>query len=167
MGILDIVLLICFVPAIVQGISKGFVQQAISLISILVGVWTAGRFSSMVVSWLSSYFTIDPRLLNIISFTIIVVVAILLLYWIGQLLTKVIKIATLGWLNRLLGVVLSIVTTALLLGLLILLFEGINAKFELVKPTKLEDASVYCALRDFGNKVFPFLKSLISGIPNA
>lgn len=167
MGILDIVLLICFVPAIVQGISKGFVQQAISLVSILIGVWTAGRFSSLIATWLSVYFTIDQRLLNIIAFVLIVIIVILLLYWIGQLLTKVIKITTLGWLNRLLGVVLSIVTTALLLGLLILLFEGINVKFELVKASKLEDASVYCILRDFGSKVFPFLKNLISGIPNA
>ena len=31
MGILDIILLCCFIPAIVQGISKGFISQVISI----------------------------------------------------------------------------------------------------------------------------------------
>ena len=122
MGILDIVLLVCFVPAIVQGITKGFVQQVISLVSIILGVWLATRFSNLIGSWLATYFTIDPKLLNIIAFAIIVILAVLLLYWLGQLITKVIKIATLGWLNRILGVVLAILKTALILGILILLF---------------------------------------------
>lgn len=163
MGILDIVLLLCFVPAIVQGIMKGFVQQVISLVAILVGAWLAFRFSSLIAGWLSAYFTLDPKILNVAAFAIIVILAVLLIYWLGQLITKVIKIATLGWLNRVLGVIFAIAKTALILGLLVMVFESVNGKFGLVKPGKLDDSGVYCLLRNFANSVFPYLKSLVSG----
>ena len=35
MAILDIVILLCFIPAIVSGISKGFVKQVIDFVAIL------------------------------------------------------------------------------------------------------------------------------------
>ena len=38
MTILDIVLLACFIPAIVQGLTKGFIQQVISIAAIIIGV---------------------------------------------------------------------------------------------------------------------------------
>lgn len=167
MGILDIVLLVCFIPAIVQGITRGFVQQVVSLVSIIAGIWIAARFSGIASNWLSQYFTIDPKFLNVITFTIIVILVVLLLYWIGELLTRVIKITTLGWLNSGLGVVLSVAKTILILGLLILLFESVNAKFNLIKPGKLEDAAIYCMLRDLANVIFPYLKNLVSGLPYA
>jgi len=163
MGILDIILLVCFIPAIVEGISKGFVKQVISLVSIIIGAWAAFRFSSMVSAWLSHYLSIDSRLLNIISFSIIVLLAILLLFWIGELVTKVIKVTALGWLNSLLGIIFGILKVALILGLLIMIFEGINAKFSIVKPGVLDDALVYQFLKDTAHNVFPYLKSFVTG----
>jgi len=163
MGILDIILLVCFIPAIVEGISKGFVKQVISTISILIGAWAAFRFSSMVSAWLIQYVKIDPRILNIIAFTIVVILAVLLLFWLGELLTKVIKISALGWLNTILGIVFGIIKTALIIGLLIMLFEGINSKFVLVKPGTLDNAVVYQFLKDTAHNVFPYLKSFVTG----
>lgn len=163
MGIPDIILLLCFIPAIVRGITKGFVLQLISLISIFIGAWLAVKFSSLVSTWLLSYVQIDPKIMKIVSFAIIVVLAILLLYWVGELLTKVIKVATLGWLNRLLGLVFSVIKVALILGLIIILFDGINEKWHLLKPEVLDEAVIYNALKDFGQSVLPFLKSFING----
>ena len=45
MGTLDIILLICFIPALVRGIQKGFIEQVISLASIFIGAWMAYRFA--------------------------------------------------------------------------------------------------------------------------
>ena len=52
MCILDIIILVCFVPAIVRGISKGFVSQAAALLALIAGVWIAFHFSDMLCSWL-------------------------------------------------------------------------------------------------------------------
>ena len=166
MGILDIILLCCFIPAIVQGISKGFVKQVISLVSILVGAWAAFKFSSLVSDWLTRYFTLDSKIINVVAFAIIVILAVLLLYWLGELLTKVIKVTALGWINRILGVVFAVAKVALILGLIIMVFEGINSKFGFVKPGVLDDAVVYQFLKTSAQNIFPYLKSFITGGAN-
>ena len=163
MAILDIILLVCFVPAIVVGLSKGFIKQLVDMIAIIVGAWAAFKFSQIACDWLQTKWDIDPKLLYIICFVIIVVAAVLLLNLIGQAICKVIKIASLGWFNRLLGLVFGIFKTALILGLLIMIFEGINDKWELVSPEKLENAVVYDWIRTFADKVFPYLKNIITG----
>lgn len=163
MGILDIVLLLCFVPAIVRGLSKGFIAEIVSLVSIILGAWLAFKFSDLASTWLSNYLQLDPRTLHVLAFAIIVILTILLLYWLGQILTKIIKIATLGWLNRLMGMVVGILKVALLLGIIIMVFEGINEKWSLVKPAVTDDAVVYNALKDFAHTVFPYLKNLVTG----
>lgn len=162
MAILDIVLLLCFVPAIVKGLSKGLVNELISLASVIVGAWLAFKFSSTLAAWLSGYLQLDPKAVNVIAFAVIVILVILLLNLIGQLLTKVIQITMLGWLNRLLGMVFAILKTALILGLVIMVFAGINAKFGIVKPEVLDGTVVYNAIKNFAEAIFPYLKSLVT-----
>jgi len=165
MATLDIILLICFIPGIVSGISKGFVKQLVNLASIILGGWAAFKFSEMVSTWLQGYLTMDPKLIYIISFAIIVVVAVLLLNLIGSLIVKVLKIAEIGWFDRVLGFVLGIAKAALVLGLLIFIFDGINEKWQIVDPAKFEDAAVYNGLRDLSRVVFPAIKSFMTGTP--
>ena len=80
---------------------------------------------------------------------------------VGHLVTKLFKVATLGWLNRLLGALFAIFTTALLLGLLISVFEGLNASWNIVDPEKLVDLKVWPVLRDFASGILPQLKVFV------
>jgi len=162
MAVLDIILLLCFVPAIVGGITKGFVKQLVDLASILLGAWAAFRFSTPACDWLKGQLTMDPKLLYVICFVIIIVASVLLLNLIGQAMCKVIKIASLGWLNRLAGLALGILKTAILLGLIIMAFEYFNGQWDFVDEEKLENAVVYDSLRSFIQAVFPHLKQLIT-----
>ena len=47
MSIIDIILLICFVPAIINGARKGFISQVISIVSLVLGIWLSARFASV------------------------------------------------------------------------------------------------------------------------
>lgn len=162
MAILDIVLLLCFIPAIIRGLSKGLINELISLVSLILGAWLAFKFSSAVGAWLGNYFQLDPKIINVIAFAVIVILAVLLLNLIGQLLTRIVKITMLGWLNRLLGMVFSIMKVALVLGLIIMVFSGINAKLGLVKPQVLDEAVIYNAIKNIAENVFPYLKSFVT-----
>lgn len=164
MAILDIILLICFIPAIVMGISKGFVKQLIEVAAILIGAWAAFRFSTALSIWMGQYLTFGEKILHIICFIIIFIVIALLLNLLGELLTKVIKIIALGWINRLLGLLFGILKVALALGLVIMVFEGINTTFHIVKDGALNDAVVYQGMKHFAENVFPYLKSFVTGI---
>ena len=160
MGTLDIILLCCFLPALYTGLTKGFVQQIISLVSLLAGAWLAIKFSDAVTQWLAPHLTMSEPFLHILSFVLIFVAAVLVLGLIGKLLNKLLSAATLGWLNRLLGLLLALLETALILGLLAILFDSLNAQWSLVDPEVLDQSVVYKFVRDLAAKILPALKSL-------
>ena len=126
MNILDIILLICFVPAIIQGIRKGFIAQAISIISIIVGIWASSRFANVVSTWVGQYITASEQVLKIVAFGLILAAVFLALAAIGKLIEGMFKLVMLGWLNKLLGVVFALLKTALIVGLLIIAFTSLN-----------------------------------------
>ena len=159
MATLDIILLCCFIPGIIRGISKGFLEQALALGGIVLSVWAAFRFSTLVCAWLKPYVELSETTLNVISFALILVVVSLLVYLVAKLLTKVAEIAMLGWLNKTLGLVFALAVNALVIGVFIILFDTINTKFGFVKPEVLDASIVYTSLRDLSYIVFPYLKS--------
>ena len=163
MGTLDIILIVCFIPAIIRGISKGFIEQAIALISIFVGAWLGFHYGSTIAEWIAPYIHVEENILQIISFVVVVLFAVLILNLIGRFITRVLKLAMLGWVDRLLGLVFAILKAALILGLLILVFEALNAQFSLVKQETLDASVLYKAIKSIADTVFPYLKELVAG----
>ena len=92
MNILDIIILICFVAAIVQGLRKGFIAQVIAIISIIVGVWLSFRFSTMASQWLAQYVPASGQVLKIVAFALILILVIFALGALGKVIEATIKI---------------------------------------------------------------------------
>ena len=159
MATLDIILLICFIPGIIRGISKGFLEQALSLAGIVVSVWAAFKFSALVCTWLKPYLSLSETTLNVVAFALILVAVCLVVLIVAKLLTKVLEMSMLGWLDKILGLVFALVVNGLLLGVFVILFDTLNLKFGFVKPEVLDGSVVYTTLRDFCYLVFPYLKA--------
>ena len=151
-------------PAIITGISKGFVAQIISLASLVIGVWAAFRFYTPLADVLGKYITTEPTILNVISFTLTVIVAVVLLNLLGRIITKVLEMAALGWANRLLGLAFALFKAALVVSLMIFLFKPLNAQFSLVKPELIDASVLFKTLDGFAMEVFPFLKDLLANV---
>ena len=162
MAVLDIILLVLFIPGIIHGLVKGLITQVVSLVSVFVGAIVAGRFAPDLTQVAMLQFGSEERVTYILCFIVIFLACALVMALVGHLITKLFKIATLGWLNRLLGAVFSVFTTALILGLLISAFEGLNTNWQIVEPEKLEGYRVYPILRDFSSKILPQLKLFFS-----
>ena len=162
MSTLDIIILVCFVPAIVRGIQRGFIAQVVSLVSVILGIWLAFHFSEIVCEWLrQSMPNLSETILHIIGFVLILSVVALLFHLVGKLILRIFKAVDLGWFNWILGLIFSLLKAALLIGLAIVLFDTLNLKFELVKAETLDQSVLYAPLRDAAYKVFPYLKALL------
>lgn len=162
MNTLDIIIALCFIPGIIQGITKGLVQQIMAILSLVIGIKVAFLLASKGAESLGLYSNADPKLLQAICFIAIAVVTILVIVLVSKILTKVIKLVMLGWLNRLLGVLFSMVTTTIVLGVLITVFESLNASFGMVKPEILSESVLYGLVKDSCDFLFPYLKTMIS-----
>lgn len=161
MNIVDIILLICFVPALVQGLRKGFISQVIAIISIIAGVWVSARFTASASTWLAQYIEGSEQVLKVISFALIFIAVIAVLAILGRLLEGTVKLIMLGWLNRLLGMVLSLVKAGLIVGLVIMAFCSLNNTFSLVSEEVLNESVLFPPIKNMAYTVFPYLKELL------
>lgn len=162
MNILDIILLICFIPALVQGIRKGFIAQAISIISIIVGIWASARFADVVAACVAQYITASEQVMKIVAFALILIVVFFLLGLLGKALEGIFNFVLLGWLNKLLGVVFALLKTALIVGLVIMAFSSLNDTFHLVKEEVLNESVLYPPLKKVAFDVFPYIKDMLN-----
>ena len=161
MSIIDIILLICFVPAVINGIRKGFISQVISIVSIIAGVWVSYEFSTIVAEWIGQYIQASENVLHLVAFALIMVGVFLLLALLARLIESLVNFVMLGWLNKLLGVVFALIKSGLIIGLVIMAFNSLNNNFHLVNEQLLADSTLYTPLKDIAYTVFPYLKSMI------
>ena len=161
MNIVDIILLICFVPAVIQGFRKGFISQIVAIVSIIVGVWVAFRFALDGSQWLAQHIQGSEQMLKLVSFAIIFIAAIVALTLLGRLLEGAVKLVMLGWLNKLLGVVFSLLKAGLLVGLGIMLFCSLNNTFGMVSEDELNKSVLFPPLKTMAYTIFPYLKELL------
>ena len=160
MNVLDIVLLVLLVPGILRGALKGFLGQAVTLGGVIISIYVACTFTDAVCLRLKEYLTLQDTVLRIISFVLILSVVLLVVLYIGKLITDVAEMAALGWFNRVLGALFALFTSAIVLGLLIIFFETLNAKFALVNSNLISESFLYGHLRDLGYLIFPYLKQM-------
>ena len=161
MNILDIILLLCFIPAVISGLRKGFIAQVIAIISLVLGVWLSVKFAVLAGRWLGQWIETSPQLLNGIAFALIFIIVVFALFALGKILEKTIKIIMLGWLNRLLGVLFSMLKCILILGFICIVFESINTRYGIVPASYLDSSLLYGPFRDIAISVFPYFKELI------
>lgn len=161
MNILDIIILICFVPALVQGLRKGFIAQVIAIISLILGIFLSFQFSTAVSDWLAQYIEGSGEVLKLVAFALILIGVIAALAALGKLLEGMLKIVMLGWVNKLLGVVFSFLKCALVVGLIIMAFNSLNNTFHFVEEAELAKSTLYPPLKELAYTVFPYLKELV------
>lgn len=161
MSILDIILLICFIPAAVLGYQKGMIKQVISIISIIAGVWLAFQFATLLGNWMQEYITASSEILTLVAFVVIMLGAFIGFGLIGKLIEATFKLVCLGWVNRLLGVAFSIIKTILILSLFIIVFESLNHRFSLVDEATLSSSLLYPIVKDMAYIVFPYIQKLL------
>ena len=161
MNIVDIILLICFIPAVIQGFRKGFISQVVAIVSIIAGAWLSFRFADTVSQWIAQYIQGSEQVLKIVAFALIFIAVIIGLTLVGKIIEGTFKLIMLGWLNRLLGMLFSLLKAGLIIGLLIMAFCSINNALGLVDEEVLNGSVLFPPLKNLAYSVFPYLKELL------
>ncbi len=160
MGAIDIVILACFLPAVVLGIKRGLVKQIVALAVVVLGIHLSLRFSDPLQAYLAQMVKWEPFWTKAVSFTVIFLAVALLLSLLGKLVEKVIKIAMLGWLNRLLGLLVAMIAAALVVGTLVYIVNSANNLLQFLPEEQIAQSRFYTPLLNLVEQVFPLLKSL-------
>ena len=141
MNYLDIILAIPLLYAVYRGFTKGFIIALASLIALVGGIYGAIHFSALAGEYIYQWFTPKPEYSKLIAFAVTFLVIIAAVYLIAHLIDKFIKATGLGLINRLAGVVFNFVKMALIISVIMNLFNYAGMDKPLI-PEKIKQESV-------------------------
>jgi Uncharacterized membrane protein, required for colicin V production len=167
MGVIDIVIICCFLPALYFGIKNGLVRQLVAFAVIYFGITLSLKFAAPASEWVVEHVHLTEFWAKAVSFILIFFVVALVLSLLGKLVEKIIQISLLGWLNKLLGVVTTICLFALAISVLVYLVDSANNLLEFIPKEKIEESRFYPMLLDLAKEIFPRFKEFFHTVQPA
>lgn len=161
MNLFDIVITLCLIAAGIKGFFNGFIHQASSFISMILGIWVAYTFCGKVTSFLLQYFEISRAVLCVVAFAFLFIAVSLTVALIGKGLNKLIRLAMMGWLDRFLGLITGVVEAMLVILVLVIVFSTLADVLKYHEPLYLRKSLLYDDLKSLAFTVFPYFKDLI------
>lgn len=134
---------------------KGFFVEVASLIALIAGVYGAIHFSDFAAEFLESKVEWDEKYINIVSFAVTFVVIVLAIALAGKALTKLANFAALGIVNKLLGGIFGILKSAMILSVILIVFENLNNTITFVDEEEIEQSILYSPVRQIAPTIFP------------
>ena len=121
MNWLDVTILVICVAGTIQGLVKGFVRQAFSIVGLVLAIILAFRYHPLLGRYLQQWIH-QPAALTVVSFVIVLGVILLLFKLIGLAAHAAISAVNMGWFDRLAGAALGFFKAVLLVAVLFALF---------------------------------------------
>ncbi|TRX37972.1 CvpA family protein [Flavobacterium sp. ZT3R18] len=158
MSFLDIVLggLLCY--SLYKGISNGLFVELASLLSLILGIYIAIKFSAVIKTILSGWVHWNPYTIQVIAFILTFIVVVVGIYWLGKFLTNIADFAFLGWINSLGGGFFRVLKTILIISVFLTIFEKINYHNYLAKKETLDKSLFFNPIQKVSGFIFPSIE---------
>lgn len=156
MNVFDIIITVILLFAAVRGFMKGLFSEVASLIAIVAGVFCAIHFSYYVEYFLNdSILKWSHQTNKIVAFAFTFLTVVLLIIFIGKVLTKLADITSLGFLNKILGAGFSVLKSAIILSVIFLFFDKFNKTIPFVEKKTLDESVMYNSVKSIVPTLFP------------
>jgi membrane protein required for colicin V production len=158
MNYIDLIFGIILILAAIQGFRKGFIVEIASLAALILGIWGAVNFSDWTAGYISRTFDYHSKFLGTMAFLVTFIVIVILVSILGKILDGAIKAVALGFLNRLAGIIFGILKVAVILSVLLLLFDPIDENMHILPSKQKADSKLYTPMKQIVPTLFPFIK---------
>ena len=158
MSFLDIIVCALLVFAFYKGVVNGLFVELASLISLVLGIYFAVKFSSFVKELLMGFVKWNPNSIQIVAFILTFIVVVIAIHLLGKFLTGIANFAFLGWLNKLGGGFFRVLKTVLIVSIVFSVFEKINYNNYLAKKETLDNSIFFNPIQKIAGYVFPSIK---------
>lgn len=157
MNYIDIILSILLLLAAFRGFSNGFVAEVASLVALVLGVWGAIHFSHLTSDFIVETFNYNSKHLGLVSFLVTFVVIVILVHLVGKAVETIISAVALGFINRLAGILFGVIKSALILSVLLMVFDEVDENVHILPKDVKEDSQIYEPIRNLVPTILPFL----------
>ncbi|MBB1193711.1 CvpA family protein [Flavobacterium sp. SOK18b] len=164
MSFLDIILGALLAFAGFKGLKNGLFVELASLVSLVLGIYLAIKFSFFTKEIISGFVNWNPNTIQVIAFMITFLIVVVAVTFLGKFLTGIASFAFLGWANSIGGGFFRILKTVLILGIVFSIFEKINYNHILVKKETLDKSIFYNPVQKTAAYLYPSLQEWYSSL---
>lgn len=158
MSFFDIIVAALLIYSLYKGIKNGLFVEVASFISLLLGIYLAIKFSSLIAGMISKHVSWNPTNIQITAFILTFILVVIGVYFLAKILTGIADFAMLGWMNKLGGGFFRILKTILILSIFIALFEKINFNNTFAKKETLDKSIFYNPVKKVAAFVYPSIE---------
>lgn len=158
MSFLDIVLGGLLLFALYKGIKNGLFVELASLISLILGIYVAIKFSYLIKNVLTDSVSWSSKYIEVAAFALTFLIVVVGIHLLAKFFTSIADFAYLGWLNKLGGAVFSMLKTVLMLSILFNIFQKINVNNFIVKQETLDKSMFYNPTQEVSKFIYPSLE---------
>jgi membrane protein required for colicin V production len=161
MSFLDIVLGVILAIGVFKGLRNGLFVELASLISLILGIYVAIKFSSFAKEILTGFVHWNPKTIQIFAFIITFLVVVILISVMAKFFTSVADFAQLGAINKLGGGFFRLLKTILILSIFLNLFEKINFNNTFAKKETLDKSLFYRPIQISAGFIYPSIEKWV------
>lgn len=157
MNYIDFIIIILLVFGVARGFIEGFVKELASLLALILGIWGAIKFSSFTAGRLYDYFDMTGEYVGIIAFLITFILIVIVIHFAGIIVDRFVDTISLGFLNRIAGTIFGLFKTALILSIIFVVLNAIDARHSFLPRPKIEQSRLYNPIADIAPALFPII----------
>lgn len=158
MSFLDIILGALLVIALFKGIKNGLFVELASLVSLVLGIYLAIKFSFLARIMLSAITHWNPKTIQITAFIITFLLVVIGISLLAKFLTSVADFAFLGVMNKLGGGFFRLLKTILIISIFLNLFEKINFNNTFAKKETLDKSLFFRPIQKTAGFIYPSIE---------
>lgn len=155
---LDIILCCILGYGVFNGVRKGLFVELASLVSLLLGIYIAIKFSGVVGGFFDGHLPEDPKTAAVVSFIITFIAVVVAITLLAKFMTKIADFSGLGLVNRIMGAVFGLLRTILILSVLLTFFVKINHNNFIAEKKTLDESMFFYPILKVSNIIFPVLE---------
>ena len=157
MNYIDLIIIVLLVFGLARGFIDGFIKELASLLALILGIWGAIKFSSFTAERLADYFDMTGKYVAITSFLITFIIIVIIIHFIGIAIDRLVDTLSLGFLNRLLGLAFGVIKTAIILSVIFVVLNAIDAKHHFLPREAIQHSRLYNPIADIAPAIFPII----------
>ena len=155
MSSLDIFLGVLLAYAMFQGIKNGFFVELASLVSLLLGIYLAIKFSAFAKDLLAGFVHWNPKTIQISAFIITFLLVVISISVMAKIVTRMANFAQLGVVNKIGGGFFRLLKMVLIISIFLNLFEKVNFNNTFAKKETLDQSLFYRPIQQTAGFIYP------------
>ena len=159
MSYIDIFLGLTLTIGMISGFRNGFFAELGSLISLIIGIWVALKFSSVTAAALENHVSWSSQKIQIAAFILTFIAVVVAISLISKVLTKTAGLIGLGLVNKIMGAVMGLIKSVLILSVLLNLFGKFNANGIIASKESTDSSIFYNPISIVAARIYPTIES--------